>query len=59
MHPIELRSNNSAGVAPEIMSALAAANVGSALAYGGDDHTAQLRDLVREVFQHPAAEVFP
>jgi len=59
MHPIELRSDNCAGVAPEIMAALAAANVGSALAYGGDDHTTQLRDLVREVFQHPQAEVFP
>ncbi|CAB4846191.1 MAG: low specificity L-threonine aldolase [Actinobacteria bacterium] len=59
MHPIELRSDNAAGVAPEIIAAVAAANVGSALAYGGDDHTAQLRELVREVFQHPEAEVFP
>ncbi|MDO8389595.1 MAG: beta-eliminating lyase-related protein [Actinomycetota bacterium] len=59
MHPIELRSDNCAGVAPEIMNALAEANVGSALAYGGDDHTAHLRDLVREVFEHPSAEVFP
>jgi len=56
---IELRSDNSAGVAPKIMAALAAANTGSALAYGGDEWTARLRDRVREVFEHPTAEVFP
>lgn len=56
---IELRSDNAAGVAPEIMDALAAANTGSALAYGGDEWTAQLRDVVRDVFEHPDAEVFP
>ncbi len=56
---IELRSDNAAGVAPEIMSAVAAANTGSALAYGADDWTARLRDTVRAVFEHPDAEVFP
>ena len=56
---IELRSDNAAGVAPQIMAALVAADEGSALAYGGDAITGRLRDLVREVFQHPAAEVFP
>ena len=44
---IELRSDNAAGAAPEIMSAIAAANTGSALAYGADEWTAQLRDKVR------------
>jgi threonine aldolase len=57
--PIELRSDNAAGVAPEILAALAKVNDGSALAYGGDSITAELRDLVREVFQQPEAEVFP
>jgi threonine aldolase len=57
--PIELRSDNAAGVAPQIMAALAAANEGSALAYGGDAVTAQLGDLVREVFDHQQAQVFP
>lgn len=57
--PIELRSDNAAGVAPEIMSAVIAANTGSALAYGADEWTAELRDKVREVFEHPEAEVFP
>jgi threonine aldolase len=57
--PIEFRSDNAAGAAPQIMSAIAAANVGSALAYGADDWTSELRDKVREVFEHPEAEVFP
>ncbi len=56
---IELRSDNAAGVAPEIMSAIVEANMGSALAYGADRWTSQLRDTVREVFEHPDAEVFP
>ncbi len=56
---IELRSDNAAGVAPEIMSAITAANAGSALAYGADEWTSELRDKVRQVFEHPDAEVFP
>lgn len=56
---IELRSDNAAGVAPEIMSAIALANTGSALAYGADEWTSELRERVREVFEHPDAEVFP
>jgi threonine aldolase len=56
---IELRSDNAAGVAPEILEAVRAANTGSALAYGGDDLTAHLHDVVRDVFEHPSARVFP
>jgi threonine aldolase len=56
---IELRSDNAAGVAPEILAAVVAANSGSALAYGGDDLTAHLHDVVRTVFEHPTARVFP
>jgi threonine aldolase len=56
---IELRSDNAAGVAPEILAAVQAANTGSALAYGGDDLTAHLHEVVREVFEHPTARVFP
>jgi threonine aldolase len=56
---IELRSDNAAGVAPEILAAITAANTGSALAYGADEWTARLRDQVRDVFEHPHAEVFP
>lgn len=56
---IELRSDNAAGVAPDILAALSAANTGSALAYGADAWTTQLRDKVREVFEHSDADVFP
>ena len=56
---IELRSDNTAGVAPEILAAVEAANTGTALAYGGDDLTAHLQDVVRSVFEHPGARVFP
>ena len=59
MDLIEFRSDNAAGVAPEILAAITAANVGSALAYGADEWTARLRDTVRAVFEHPDAEVFP
>ena len=56
---IELRSDNAAGVAPEILDAVSGANSGSALAYGGDDLTAHLHEVVREVFEHGSARVFP
>jgi threonine aldolase len=56
---IELRSDNAAGVAPEILAAVQAANTGTALAYGGDDLTSHLEDVVRAVFEHPTARVFP
>ena len=59
MRVIELRSDNTAGVAPEILAAVKAANAGSALAYGGDDLTSRLQDVVRSVFDHPSARVFP
>jgi threonine aldolase len=56
---IELRSDNAAGVAPDILAAIETANTGSALAYGGDELTAHLQDVVRAVFEHPTARVFP
>lgn len=55
---VELRSDNAAGVAPEILAAVAGANTGSAPAYGGDDVTARLHELVSEVFEREA-RVFP
>jgi len=57
--PIELRSDNAAGVAPEILDAIQAANIGSALAYGDDPWSRALTDRVAEVFEHPTAQVFP
>lgn len=59
MTPIELRSDNAAPTAPEILTAIADANVGTALAYGDDDTTARLHDVVRTVFEHDSARVFP
>jgi threonine aldolase len=56
---IELRSDNTAGVVPEILEAVSRANAGTALAYGGDELTTQLESVVREVFEHPTAHVFP
>jgi threonine aldolase len=57
--PIELRSDNAAGAAPQILAALAAANDGSALAYGGDRWTEELREVVAEAFGAPDVAVFP
>ena len=57
--PIELRSDNCAGVAPEILAAIEAANTGTALAYGADAVTAQLTEVVRDVFQQSEAMIFP
>lgn len=59
MSEIEFRSDNAAGVAPEIMTAVIEANAGTALAYGADAVTAHLESVVRDVFEHPTAKVFP
>jgi threonine aldolase len=59
VNQIELRSDNSAGTAPEILDAIVAANVGTALAYGDDEVTSRLHEVVREVFEHDTARVFP
>jgi threonine aldolase len=42
-------SDNAAGVAPEVMDAIAAANTGSALAYGDDDWTRRASAAVDEL----------
>ena len=59
MREIELRSDNAGGVAPEILAAVAAANTGSALAYGADAWTARLQQIAADVFEHPDLTVFP
>lgn len=56
---IELRSDNAAGVTPEILAAVTDTNHGSAIAYGADEVTARLESVVRDVFEHPTARVFP
>lgn len=59
MTSIEFRSDNAAPTAPEILDAIATANVGTAIAYGGDEVTDRLHDVVRAVFEHDTARVFP
>ena len=51
-------SDNAAGVAPEVLDALAAANHGAALAYGQDPWTERMEALLRERFDAPVA-AFP
>ena len=61
LHDAEYRgfaSDNYAGVHPEVLQALAAANGGHQVAYGEDAYTERLGRLVRAEFG-AAAEVFP
>jgi threonine aldolase len=51
-------SDNYAGVIPEALAAIAAANEDHAPGYGADRWTAAARALVREAFEAPRAEVF-
>lgn len=51
-------SDNYAGVHPEVLAALAAANGGHQVAYGEDRYTARLGEVVRAEFGD-RAEVFP
>ncbi len=57
--PIELRSDNAAGIAPQILSAVIEANNGSARSYGADPWSERLRARVAEVFERPDVTVFP
>ena len=41
-------SDNTAGMAPDALNALAAANSGFARAYGADETTARAADLIRQ-----------
>ncbi len=46
-------SDNTAGVSPEVMAALVAANEGPALAYGDDPLTRELEQRFRDLFDAP------
>jgi len=48
----EFRSDNTGGVAPELLEALVAANTGTAAPYGDDDFTRAMTARFREVFEH-------
>jgi len=51
-------SDNAAGVCPEVMEALIAANVGTALAYGEDGWTRRARSDLRDVFDASVRSYF-
>ncbi|WP_190132889.1 threonine aldolase family protein [Streptomyces mashuensis] len=51
-------SDNYAGAHPEVLAALALANDGHQVAYGEDDYTAHLEELMRGLFG-PAAQTYP
>jgi len=51
-------SDNYAGIHPEILAAIALANEGHQVAYGGDDYTAHLQEIFRGHFGE-RAEAFP
>lgn len=48
-------SDNAAPAAPEILAALAGANVGAVHSYGDDPLTHRLRDVAQQVFEHELA----
>jgi threonine aldolase len=54
----DFASDNYAGVHPEVLAALAAANGGHQTSYGADAWTARLQEVVREHFGD-SAEAFP
>lgn len=51
-------SDNAAGAAPEILAALARANDGTAVSYGGDDITRRITEKLSQFFEKDVA-VFP
>lgn len=57
-HPRTFASDNYAGVHPEVLQAIAAANVGHAPAYGADPWTARFDGLIRELFG-AGSEAYP
>ena len=54
---ISFGSDNHAGAHPEVLAAIAAANTGTAPAYGTDEWTLRARDRLRALFACPQMEV--
>src|SRR5215470_13969569 len=48
-------SDNAAGIAPDILAAIASANAGAALAYGRDGWTERVERRFAELFEHEVA----
>ena len=57
-HPRNFGSDNWAGVHPEVIAAIAEANVGHTPGYGGDPWTQRFRDIMAHHFG-PEAQAFP
>ena len=57
-HPRGFASDNASGIHPEVLAAIAEANVGHAPAYGADAWTERFGQIVRDTFG-PRAEAFP
>ncbi len=55
---LDFSSDNAAGATPEVLSAVADANHGTAMAYGADDWTARLEAAFADLFETDIA-VFP
>jgi threonine aldolase len=55
----EFRSDNTGGVAPELLQAIVDANVGAVAPYGDDEHTRAMAARFRAVFEHPLLAVYP
>jgi threonine aldolase len=55
----DFRSDNVGGVAPELLEALHAANMGAAAPYGDDDFTRAMTAQFRRVFEHDALTAMP
>ena len=51
-------SDNASGVHPEVLAAIAAANSGSALAYGNDPYSKQVADRLKQAFDADAEILF-
>lgn len=58
MSTTSFASDNWAGIHPEVLTAIAEANVGHQPAYGGDEWTARFQDLAKQLFGTDA-EAFP
>ena len=58
MKRYDFASDNTAGMAPEALAALVAANSGACASYGNDDYTAQASDAFRALFEMPCQVFF-
>jgi threonine aldolase len=54
----QFASDNTAGICPEAWEAMSAANQGYVASYGADRYTERACELIRSMFDAPAAEVF-